>query len=120
MCEAAITISLKQRPGHLTPTIRRSVKYGDALDLRGGGSFSARMTAPLCFAGALCMQLLKKRGVTIGAHLYSIGEVHDAPFDAVGADRKHAARPGPSRVPSARLCGGRDDAEADTRGFGAG
>ena len=51
------------RPGHADYTAR--VKYGNAWDGRGGGQFSARLTAPLCFAGALCVQWLAEKGVYV-------------------------------------------------------
>jgi chorismate synthase len=85
------------RPSHADyPAL---VKYGDAFDIRGGGQFSARMTAPLCFAGALCLQLLKKRGVVVGAHIYSIGDVQDAPFDDVNTGEEMLLTPGKSEFP---------------------
>ncbi len=56
-------------------------KYGNAVDLRGGGHFSGRLTAPLCIAGGIALQILEKRGIRIGAHLYSVGDIQDTPFD---------------------------------------
>lgn len=50
----------------------------------GGGHYSGRLTAPLCFAGAVCMQLLERHGITIGAHIYSIENINDDCFDPVG------------------------------------
>lgn len=66
------------RPGHADYTA--AVKFGGANDIRGGGQFSGRLTAPICFAGAVCMQLLEKRGVRIGAHIASIADVDDERF----------------------------------------
>jgi len=59
------------------------VKYGEAHDVRGGGMFSARMTAPLCAAGALALQWLRERGVEVFAHIASVGSVRDEAFDPV-------------------------------------
>ncbi|MCR4616349.1 MAG: chorismate synthase [Clostridiales bacterium] len=59
------------------------IKYGEAHDIRGGGHFSGRLTAPLCFAGALCMQILERMGINIGAHISSVGSVDDTAFDNV-------------------------------------
>ena len=72
------------RPGHADFTAR--MRYGESCDMRGGGHFSGRITAPICAAGALCIQLLAKKGINIGAHIYSIGDIYDTPIDAVSAE----------------------------------
>ncbi len=59
------------------------VKYGADRDYRGGGEFSGRLTAPLCAAGFLCIQVLQQKGIQIGAHIASIGSVPDDRFDPV-------------------------------------
>ncbi len=69
------------RPSHADFAAR--MKYGENVDLRGGGHFSGRLTAPMCIAGGICLQILKRRGIEIGAHIYSIGSVRDLPFDPV-------------------------------------
>jgi chorismate synthase len=56
------------RPGHVDHLI--DLKTEGAADLRGGGSFSARLTAGLVAAGSLCRDLIPKEWVveaTIGA-----------------------------------------------------
>ena len=63
------------RPGHADYTA--AVKYGPARDASGGGHFSGRLTAPLCIAGGICLQLLEREGVTVRAHIASIGDVED-------------------------------------------
>lgn len=72
------------RPGHADYTAR--IKYAGHNDLRGGGQFSGRMMAPVCFAGAVCMQLLRAEGIEIFSHALAIGGVGDRPFDPVGED----------------------------------
>ncbi len=67
------------RPGHADYTA--AVKFGGENDVRGGGQFSGRLTAPICFAGAVCLQLLEERGIRIGAHIASIADVDDELFD---------------------------------------
>lgn len=57
------------------------VKFGAAHDIRGGGHFSGRLTAPLCIAGGIALQMLARRGVRVGAHLCSVGDVQDERFD---------------------------------------
>lgn len=69
------------RPGHADLAAR--LKYGDAVDLRGGGHFSGRLTALMCVAGGICLQYLHTLGIGIGAHALSIGDVSDTPYDAV-------------------------------------
>lgn len=69
------------RPSHAD--YAASVKYNGYNDIRGGGAFSGRLTAPLCIAGGIALQILAKRGITVGAHLHSIAGVADTPFDAV-------------------------------------
>lgn len=57
------------------------VKYNGFNDVRGGGHFSGRLTAPLVFAGAVAKQILQEKGITIGAHLKRVGSVTDDVFD---------------------------------------
>ena len=68
------------RPSHSDYT--GQVRYRGQNDIRGGGHFSGRLTAPLVFAGALCKDFLKKiHNVEIGSHLYRIGDITDQGFD---------------------------------------
>ncbi len=69
------------RPAHADYT--GYLRYNGANDPRGGGHFSGRITAPLCFAGAVCGQILEARGITTGAHIRSIKGVSDEAFDPV-------------------------------------
>ncbi|MDR1465694.1 MAG: chorismate synthase [Oscillospiraceae bacterium] len=59
------------RPGHADFPLQ--AKFGGAQDIRGGGHSSGRLTAPLCFAGAVCLQFLARRGVTVRARILEIG-----------------------------------------------
>ena len=72
------------RPGHADYTAE--VKYGGHQDVRGGGHFSGRLTAPLVFAGAVARQILRRRGIEIGSHVLKIAgaEIGDRSFDPVG------------------------------------
>lgn len=69
------------RPGHADYTA--AVKYGGFQDYRGGGHFSGRLTAPLCFAGAVCMQILERKGIHFGAHIHSIHGIADTLMNPV-------------------------------------
>ena len=77
------------RPGHADFTAR--VKYGGSLNMSGGGPFSARMTAPLCIAGGIALQLLRREGIETGAHLYSVGSVRDVPLDPLDPSAPESA-----------------------------
>ena len=72
------------RPGHSDYTA--FVKYNASNDVRGGGHFSGRITAPIVFAGAVCRQILENKGIKIVAHINSIGDVNDSRFDPVSID----------------------------------
>ena len=72
----------KPRPAHADFTAQ--IKYGGHQDVRGGGHFSGRLTAPLCIAGGICAQLLSRRGIAIGAHIRFIAQIEDKPFDPLG------------------------------------
>ena len=61
------------RPGHADYTA--NIKYGGHQDVRGGGHFSGRLTAPLCIAGGICLQLLEEKGISVSAEIKSIGKV---------------------------------------------
>ncbi len=73
------------RPGHADYT--GSVRYNYANDLRGGGHFSGRITAPLVFAGAVCGQALEKMGIYSCAHILSVGGIYDDSFDTLSLDK---------------------------------
>lgn len=62
------------------------VKYGGHNDIRGGGQFSGRLTAPFCAAGGIALQLLEKRGIRVFSHILSVGGIKDEPFDPVSPD----------------------------------
>lgn len=69
------------RPGHSDYTA--FVKYNASNDIRGGGHFSGRLTAPIVFAGAICRQILESKGIKICAHINNIGTAYDDSFNPV-------------------------------------
>ncbi len=71
-------ITKTPRPSHADYTA--FVKYGEAVDLKGGGHFSGRLTAPMCIAGGIAKQILARRGIYIGAHISSVGGEEDIAF----------------------------------------
>lgn len=73
-------IADKPRPGHAD--LSAGIRYGGAQDVRGGGHFSGRLTAPICIAGGIARQILARRGIYIGAHIYAAAGIRDDGFDA--------------------------------------
>lgn len=74
------------RPGHADFTAH--VKYGGHEDVSGGGHFSGRLTAPLCIAGGIIIQLLETQGIEIKASIKEIGGNADDPFAAIDTARE--------------------------------
>ena len=65
----------RPRPGHADYTAE--VKYFGAQDAAGGGHFSGRLTAPLCIAGGICLQLLSREGIAVISRITAIAGVAD-------------------------------------------
>lgn len=59
------------RPGHSDYTAK--IRYNGFNDYRGSGALGGRMTAPLCFAGGLVIQLLEKKGIIFGTEITELG-----------------------------------------------
>ena len=79
-------ISHLVRPGHADYT--GALRYGGFNDVRGGGHFSGRLTAPLCFAGAICGQILERRGIYTGTHIQQIHNIKDTKFNPCEISRE--------------------------------
>jgi chorismate synthase len=77
----------KLRPGHADWTAL--LKYGGHADMRGGGHFSGRLTAPLCFAGSLAKQVLSRRNIEVYARIDAIGGVMEP--EAPASPREYRA-----------------------------
>ncbi|MBQ4566312.1 MAG: chorismate synthase [Oscillospiraceae bacterium] len=78
-------IAQSPRPSHADFTAH--VKYSGQEDVRGGGHFSGRLTAPLCIAGGLCLQFLEQQNVQIFAHIAQIGQIKDAALDSLAPEK---------------------------------
>ncbi len=66
------------RPGHADYTSLE--KYHGFADPNGGGHFSGRITAGIVAAGAIALTALAAKGITVGSHISTLGEVHDRSF----------------------------------------
>ena len=61
-------------------------KYHGFEDYRGGGHQSGRITAALVLIGGILLPALKKKGIYIGSHIASCGDIKDRDFDDILAD----------------------------------
>lgn len=77
-------IELVPRPSH--SDFAAFVKYGGNNDIRGGGQFSGRLTAAMCAAGFICIEILKAKGVEVVSHVSRIGGVTDETLNPLRAD----------------------------------
>lgn len=77
------------RPSHAD--FSGNIRYNGFNDVSGGGHFSGRLTAPLCFAGAVCMQILEEMGIEIQAHIQKVKNVQDAKIDFVNIGKWNTA-----------------------------
>lgn len=66
------------RPGH--SDYPAYIKYHGYNDVRGGGHFSGRITAPIVFAGSIAREILAKKNIYIGAQIKSIKEIEVEEF----------------------------------------
>ena len=57
------------------------------------------MTAPLCVAGGVAIQILKRRGVHLGAHAEQVGSARDRRFHPTGVTAGDLALPATRRIP---------------------
>ncbi len=75
------TLKRIPRPGHADFTAQ--MKWHGYQDVAGGGHFSGRLTAGLCIAGGIALQLLDERyGIHVAAHIQEIVGIADTPFEA--------------------------------------
>lgn len=77
-------VKVKCRPGHADYTA--FCKYAGFSDPRGGGHFSGRVTAGIVSVGAICIDALKKRGISIATHISEIACVKDRDFKNLTED----------------------------------
>ncbi len=73
------------RPGNADYT--GTMRYKGFNDVRHDGHLSRKLLAPLIFAGAVCGQILERRSIYTGAHIYSLHNIKDTPFDGINITR---------------------------------
>ncbi|GHV46543.1 chorismate synthase [Clostridia bacterium] len=66
------------RPGH--SDYAAHVKYAGNNDIRGGGHFSARITAATVAAGGIALQILRRRNIFVGGRIVCVGRVSRGGF----------------------------------------
>jgi chorismate synthase len=69
--------SLKDIPRPSHSDYSAYLKYDGYNDIRGGGHFSGRLTAPIVCLGSICKQILLKENIKIYGHILKIGNVKD-------------------------------------------
>jgi chorismate synthase len=85
-------ISTVPRPGHAD--LPAMIRWKDH-DVRGGGQFSGRLTAPIVAAGSIAKQMLSPMGIKIAAFTRSVGRIDDdriRTMDDALLSRKYATR----------------------------
>ena len=96
------------RPGH--SDLPALLKFPDH-DIRGGGCFSGRLTAPIVAAGAIAKQLISGYGISVDAYTRSVGGVADG--ETRGPDDARGSRAFPTRACTRGLDSGmRDEIES--------
>lgn len=73
--------NLKDRPRPSHADYPAYVKFKGFNDIRGGGQFSGRMTAPIVIAGSIAEDLLLSRGIKIYSRIKSLGDEEDAKLE---------------------------------------
>ncbi len=77
-------VAVVPRPSH--SDYAAYIKYGGNNDIRGGGQFSGRLTACICAAGYICLELLKAKGISVVSHVLRIGNAVDDSLDNLRED----------------------------------
>lgn len=78
-------ISPQIRTGHADYT--GTVRYKGFNDVKKSAVHSELFVIPLCFAGAVCSQILERRGIYTESHILQIHNIKDNPYDPVNISR---------------------------------
>lgn len=74
------------RPSHADYT--SYIKYKGFADFRGGGHFSGRLTAPICVAGNIIMQILESKKIYIYSHIYKLNDIVDKRISEIDIEQQ--------------------------------
>ena len=91
------------RPGHADWPAQ--VRFGGFQDVAGGGHFSGRLTAPLCIAGGIVLQILAQEGVSVQARAERVGGETDPDRQREAILAAKAAGDSVGGVIAAEVCG---------------
>lgn len=72
--------NLKNTPRPSHSDYAAYLKYNGYNDIRGGGHFSGRLTAPIVVLGSICKQILETSGIKVAAHILKLKDVCDKSF----------------------------------------
>lgn len=78
------------RPSH--SDLAAFIKYAGHNDVRGGGQFSGRLTAAMCAAGFICLEILAQKGVQVVSHVSRIGDVADTKIPDLAENKELNAK----------------------------
>lgn len=66
------------RPGH--SDYSAYIKYEGFNDIRGGGTFSGRMTAPLVAAGSIARDIIQSQGIKVYCHITKLHNIEESGY----------------------------------------
>jgi chorismate synthase len=90
-------IARTPRPGHAD--LGAQARWHGEQDVAGGGHFSGRLTACVCMAGGVALQVLERRGIRVGAHIAAVAGIADARFDPLDLAVEQLAAPAAKAFP---------------------
>lgn len=88
------------RPGHAD--LPAYLKYGDTVNMSGGGPFSGRMTAMLCISGGIALQVLANLGIKVGTRPLQIGMVRGEEQNPLSPQAASLSKPMKEEIENAR------------------
>lgn len=73
-------LNLKNTPRPSHSDYSAYIKYNGFNDIRGGGHFSGRLTAPIVVLGSICKQILEKERIDVLSHVLKVMDIEDKSF----------------------------------------